>query len=224
MNRIYRISFIAATFLTTGCVALPRPYTPSYTAPQAKSFPDIVHAYELLTKDSAGQPIEGGVVTFTSTVEGKTTSTKIDCVTDANGICKTEVLVPQDPKYSNYFESYASKMSYTVTKSGFYSGSGTLSSSFGSKHSYTKGSPVKEVLTLYKPTDYLSEAFVASTTDRELRDQALKFMSLIRLRSLIVDADVMLRGMGMSTFKSKKYFQMKINTTTTFNSLKLGKL
>jgi hypothetical protein len=38
-----------------------------------------------------------------------------------------------------------------------------------------------------------------------------------------VDADVMLRGMGTSVFKSKKYFQMKINTTNTFNTLKLDK-
>lgn len=213
------------------CVSPPRTYTPTssapqtstYSAPQKKGFPDIVHTYELLVKDSAGHPLETALVTFTATVEGKTASTKTGCTTDADGLCKLEVAVSQNPTYATYFESYGSKVNYVVSKTGFYSGAGTLSSSFGSKHSYTKEQPTKGAVTIYQAVDYLSEAFATSSSDRDLRDQALKFMSLIRLQSLIVDADVMLRGMGTSSFKSRKYFQIKINTTTTFNSLKLDK-
>ncbi len=198
-------------------------YTPSYAAPQVKSFPDIIHAYELVVKDSSAQPIEGAVVTFTATVNMNSTET--ECTTDASGLCKLEVTVLPDPKYKQHFEIYTSKIGYSASKTGFYSNSGTLSSSYGSNNpsASTQESPEKGSVTIYRPTDYLSEAFAASSVDRNLRDKALKFMSVIRLQSLIVDADVMLRGMGTSSFKSKKYFQMKINTTTTFNSLQLDK-
>ncbi len=223
MHVNYRFFVFVAPLLVAACVTTPRTYTPAYSAPQAKAFPDIVHAYELLVKDSAGRPVEGALVKFTAAMEGKTASNKTECTTDAGGLCKLEVTVSQNPQYATYFESYGSSVSYAVSKIGFYSNSGTLSSSFGSKHSYTKEQTKTGAVTLYQAVDYLSEAFAASSADRDLRDQALKFMSLIRLQSLIVDADVMLRGMGTSSFKSKKYFQMKINTTTTFNSLKLDK-
>lgn len=218
-----RVLVFVAPLFVAACVTPPRTYTPTYSAPQAKVFPDIVQAYELLVKDSASRPVEGALVTFTATVEGKSASTKTECTTDVGGLCKLEVAVSQNPQYATYFESYGSSVNYSVSKVTFYSNSGTLSSSFGSKHSYTKEQTKKGAVTIYQAVDYLSEAFAASSTDRDLRDQALKFMSLIRLQSLIVDADVMLRGMGTSSFKSKKYFQMKINTTTTFNSLKLDK-
>jgi hypothetical protein len=199
--------------------------TPTYSAAQAKTFPDIVHTYELLVQDIASRPLEGALVEFTATVEGKTASTKTECTTDADGLCKLEVAVSQNPRSANHFKDYESSVNYAVSKIGFYSNTRKLSSSFGSEYSsyYTKEQTQKRVLTIYQAVDYLSEAFTSSSADRNLRDQALKFMSLIRLQSLIVDADVMLHGMGTSSFKSKKYFQMKINTTTTFNSLKLDK-
>ncbi len=217
------LALIAATLLTA-CATSPRPYTPSYTVPpQSKSFPDIAHTYELIVKDSAGQPVDGAAITFNATVEGNATTTKTECITNTGGLCKLDLNVSQNPKYAKYFESYISKVTYSAVKTGFYSNEGTFTSSYGSKHSYSKESPTRGTVTIYRPVDYLSESFAESLEDRYLRDQALKFMSLIRLQSLIVDADVMLRGMGTSTFKSKKYFQMKVNTTTTFNSLKLDK-
>lgn len=222
MNLNCRVLVFFAPFLVAACGTPPRTYTPAYSVPQARVIPDVAHAYELLIKDSANRPVEGALVNFTASVEGNAASLKSECTTDAAGLCKLEVTVSQNPKYST-FESYSSSVNYSVSKNGFYSNSGTLFSSFGSKHSPTKEQTKKGAVTIYQAVDYLSETFASSSADRDLRDQALKFMSLIRLQSLIVDADVMLRGMGTSSFKTKKYFQMKINTTTTFNSLKLDK-
>ena len=66
-----RVLVFVAPLFVAACVTPPRTYTPAYSAPQAKVFPDIVHAYELLVKDSASRPVEGALVTFTATVEGK---------------------------------------------------------------------------------------------------------------------------------------------------------
>lgn len=189
---------------------------------QANAYPNVIHGYELLVKDINEQPIEGASVLFTTHDEGQSSSSKIECVTDANGICKAEFEVKQHPDYT-YTASYKSSVTYSVSKEAFYSNSGKLSSTYGSETSDTYSSPVKGSIVMDSPASYLSKAFISSTADRKLREQALKFISLIRLHSLIVDADIMHGSAGTSAFKGKKYFQMKINTTNTYNSLKLDK-
>lgn len=227
MNFRHQRVTLLSTVLLTACAAPQVPlapsYKPSYSAPQPKSFPDLTHQYEVLVLDSTEQPVQGATLSFVATNKGVPGPKNSECITSTNGTCKLELLVSQDPSYAKFFESYGSELNYSASKSGYYTNSGTLSSSFGSKHSYTKEMPTKGTLTLYRPADYITEAFANSASDRELREQALKFMSQIRLQSLMVDADVMLRGMGTSSFKSKKYFQIKINTTTTYNTLKLDK-
>lgn len=228
-----RLLILVATLAVTTLIAIP----------QANAYTNVIHSYELLIKDINEQPVEGAAVSFSTYIKDQPGSTKIECVTDAKGICKAEIEVapkcnPRTKTFVTmpmscgtvsddaakgyvhvYSEDYKSSVSYSVGKEGFYSNSGKLTSSYGSKYSYTKENPVTDSVVLYKPVDYLSEVFI----DRKLREQALKFISLIRRQSLIVDADIMLRSTGTSTFKEKKYFQMKINTTTTFNSLKLDK-
>jgi hypothetical protein len=222
MHFTYRTLALIAPLLFAACAVPQRDHIPQldpiFTAPPTT----VIHTYELVVKDSSAQPIEGAFVTYTYTTRqeyGKTASPKVECTTDASGLCKMRAGILLNTKV---WERFTTILNYSISKTGFYSNSGTLSAS-GSTRFYANESPTKGVVTIYKPTDYLSKAFAASAVDRDLRDQALQFMSLIRMQSLIVDADMMLRGMGISSFKSKKYFQMKINTTTNFNSLKLDK-
>jgi hypothetical protein len=182
----------------------------------------IVHGYEVLVKDINDKPVEGAAVTFTTSdvfVANGSRPPKIECITDEGGLCRADV----EASAESVGLLYSSSVKYSAAKDGFYPGGGGLSSSYGSEYSKQTDDLVKGSITIYRPSDYLSEVFQSSAADRALREQALKFISEIRLQSLIVDADVMLRSTGTSIFKGKKYFQMKINTTTTFNSLKLDK-
>lgn len=206
-----RLLTLGITLAVTALIAIP----------QANAYPNVIHGYELLVKNINEQPIEGASVLFSTHVKNQSGSTKIECVTDAKGVCKAEFEVIQNPIDRN-IASYDSSVDYYASKEGFYSSSGKLESSYGSEYSYTDN-PVTGSVALYKPVDYLSETFVNSATARKLPEQALKFISSIRLQSVIVDTDIMLRSIGTSMFKEKKYFQMKINTTTTYNSLKLDK-
>jgi len=177
------------------------------------------HAYEIAVKNSANEPIQGAQVEFTLTSTSFPNPEKSACTSDANGICKASVNVFSTSTYS---QSYNSKASYKVSMPGYYSDSGELSSSWGSSYS-KQAQVVQRKSFLYKPADYLAESFLNTTSDRELRDKAIKFVSTIRLQSLLVDADLVVRGMDVSKFKAKKYLQLKINTTTSYNSLKLDK-
>ena len=76
---------------------------------------------------------------------------------------------------------------------------------------------------MIKPTDYLADDFLSSSKDKELRDRVLRFIESIRLESILNEADVMLKGIGMVDFKGKKYLQVKVNSTTQYNNLKLNK-
>ena len=78
-------------------------------------------------------------------------------------------------------------------------------------------------LKMIKPTDYLSDDFLSSARDKDLRDRVLRFIDTIRLESVLGDADVMFKGIGTIEFKGKKYLQVKVNSTTQFNNLKLNK-
>lgn len=209
--------------MLTACTAPPsRNYSPSAPT-HATMYPDVTHSYELLVNDVRGQPMEGVNVTFSISAGGSTgTKTKIDCITTASGICRTDIRVPQTAGLTT-IKSYVSGVRYHVSRQDFYSVSGGFFSTYGSSETSNKDSLTKGSIILTKPVDYLSEEFLNSPADRELREQAIKFISLIRLQSLIVDADIMLRSAGTSSFKAKKYFQLKINTTTTYNSLKLDK-
>lgn len=207
---------------------------------QSGSTSDVVHTYELVVHNSALQPIEGAAVNFSVTIDRKAPAIESKCITDASGKCKVEVVVPLSSLSSPTFIYYSSSLNYSVSKDGFYTvesnnklrqsePGATLVSGYGT---ITKGNSSEErkfpavktgTVILYGPADYLASAFATSSSDRALREQALKFVSQIRLQSLMTDADVMLGGMSTTSFKSKKYFQIKINTTTTFNSLKLDK-
>jgi hypothetical protein len=204
---------------------------------------EVIHTYELIVNNSALQPIEGAVVSFFVTVDRRTPSEETKCVTDVNGKCKLELKVVKSSLSSPTFNLYTSSLRYSVSKAGFYSVESSdklrqsepgaaLVSGYGSTPPKSTGDTPEDrsfpavktgTVILYSPVDYFSNAFATSSADRTLRDQALKFISLIRLQTLMTDADLIRGGMGTTLFKSKKYFQIKVNTTTTFNSLKFDK-
>lgn len=215
----------AMAVLLAGCAVQPPTYSPRYSAykPVEKSGPaNATHIYVLSVSDSDGKPLEGASVSFSSSVNGNPGSSKGLCATNSSGLCKIEIVVGRDPSYK-YTNSYISSVHFTASKDGFYSKTGSAASSYQSDVSSDKSPTVEKSLVLYRPSDYLSPEFLTSKSDAELRERALKFLSAIRLQSMMVDADVMLHGIGTSSFKHKKYFQLKIDTDTTFNSLKLGK-
>ena len=230
MKKVAIAIALVSTALLLGCA----PYPAHLAQEQVISYPDIVHSYEFAVMDIDGAPIEGATAafslkelpTFSLKNKGIRTSgrsTKSEFKTDSAGKCAASLTVSQDPECEKYFACYKSEAHCTVTKDGFFLESGSLSSSYGSKHSSDREYPVTGQIKLYKPIDYLSENFAATSSDRELKEKTLAFISVIRLQSIIVDADLVLRGVTISNFKSKKYMQFKIDTTTTFNSLKLNK-
>jgi hypothetical protein len=211
------ITILAIAILLTACAAPNQTYNTS-TSPPAST----AHNYELLINDSAGHPLDGAHVSWT--ISGPVKNQNDKCTTDSQGTCRLAVQ-PYTERQSP--GALFSNVLYSASKPGYFSGTGELSSFFGSSRSpyteFAKNNPVKGSIVLYNPADYLSEELLNSAVDRELREQTLKFISLIRLQALIVDAEVSLRGASTSNFKGKKYFQMKINTTTSYNSLKLDK-
>lgn len=213
---ITQVSILAVAAMVSACA--PRPgYVRTNTFASTPS--TLNHAYEIAVKNSVNEPLQGAQVEFTLTSPSFTNPEKSVCTTDSNGICKASVNVFNSTMYS---QSYSSTASYKVSMPGYYSDSGKATSTWGSSYS-KQAQVVQQKAILYKPSDYLSESFLNSTADRELRDKAITFVSTIRLQSLLVDSDLMVRGMDVSKFKAKKYLQLKINTSNTYNSLKLDK-
>jgi hypothetical protein len=180
----------------------------------------VKHSYELLVKDIGEQPIDGADVSFIfiKPAELARSSSNVKCITDKKGVCKIAQMVSSELYLEGF--KYKSQLQYSVNKTGYYPQSAKVMDSESDNENVP---PVRGSVVLYKPADYLSEIFMNSSDDTGLREQAIKFISLIRLQSMIVDADIMLGSTGTSAFKGQKYFQMKINTTNIFNSLKLDK-
>lgn len=212
--------------LAAGCAAPPpsRTYSPSAKAyslvaavPVTPS--SVTHRFAVEVKDSAGQPVSGSTVKFVpgnnSTTKGETK----ECTTDAQGRCEYSVEVRRNQAYT-YMDSYNSTIGYRVEKLGFFLKSGTISNSFGSETSLLVKS---STVIIYTANDYMADGFGSKPAERELREKAIRFLMLIQLQSLLNDAEVPLKAFNTSDFKGKRYFQLKLNSTTYYNSLKLNK-
>ena len=182
--------------------------------------PTVIHGYELTVKDAKGRAIKNAKASFVVKVEGQSALPQLECVTDEGGTCRIDFEVIQNPIYR--VKSYDSSVTYSVSKPDFYNESGQLSSFYGSQNKPTDY-PVRETVILYGPVYYLAPTFAASTIDREIRDRTIELISLIRLQSLEVNADLIRGAVTLSTFRNRRYLQFKINTTSTFNSLRLDK-
>lgn len=216
----------AAAALVAGCAAPPsRTYSqvggaPSAPSPSAPS--SVTHRFAVEVKDSAGRPVAGSTVKFSPDKKSTTRGEVKDCIADAQGRCEYSVEVDRNPAYK-YVDDYSSTVEYRVEKPGFFLKSGKIFNLFGDKTSGTI-SPVKSnTVTIYTAEDYMADGFGSKPSDRELREKAIRFLTLIQLQSLLNEAEVPLKAFNTSDFKGKRYFQLKLNSTTQYNSLKLNK-
>lgn len=213
---------LAAVFSgVVGCAA-PSRYagTPNTYSSVPAAAPTVTHQYNVTAVNMSGQPVAD--VTVEVQLEGKGTANQtVRCTTDESGRCPpVRYEVSRDPSLT-YVVSYSSTAKAKATKDGYYSTSGSGSSSADSR--YGTGGLTELRLKMIQPVNYLDDGFAASSADRELRERVLRFLEIIRLQSILVDAEVMFKGIGTSEFKGKKYLRLRVNSTTTYNSLKLNK-
>ena len=203
-----------------GC-GTPAPYTPpvrSSAPAEAYNLATVKHQYTVLAVDSAGQPLQGVDVAVKLTSKGMPDKAAT-CVTDAAGKCEPVGLdVMRDPAYT-YVTSYASTAEAKGNKNGYYEAKGR-----GYINDSTKKDNARDIkLRMIQPLDYLDASLANSAADKELRGRVLRFLEVIKLQSLLTDSEVMLKGVGTSDFKGKKYLRLRVNSDTVYNSLKLDK-
>jgi len=209
---------VLAGAVLAGC-GTPAPRTVRYSAPADVHNPATVkHQYTVLAVDAAGQPLPGVEVALKATSKGVPDKAST-CVTDVAGRCEPVSLdVVKDPTYT-YVTSYSSSADAKGTKVGYYEAKNK-----GIIYDSVKKDSARDIkLRMIQPVDYLDSSLANSAADKELRERVLRFLEVIKLQSLLTDSEVMLKGVGTSEFKSKKYLRLRVNSETVYNSLKLDK-
>lgn len=221
MKFLNTVLIATAAALVAGCAVPPsRTYATVAAAPIAPA--SVTHRFAVEVKDSAGRPVAGSTVKFSPGKVSTTTGEVKDCIADAQGRCEYSVEVGRNPAYT-YVDSYSSMVEYRVEKPGFFLKTGQIINSFGSKTSGSISPLENRTVTIYTADDYMADGFGKTSVDRELREKAIRFLTLIQLQSLLHEAEVPLKAFNKSEFKGKRYFQLKLNSTTQYNSLKLNK-
>ncbi len=216
---------VAAAALVAGCAAPPtRTYTPSYSPPPEPANTTWTHEYQVKVVDVDGAPLVGATVKLSAESKSSTPRSE-DCVTDAQGACPPFKFEVNRDATLRYVTSYMSSFTAAAEKSGYYAKKGSGFSTHGSSTSVGSiSNPVQTVtVRMIKPIDYLEDSLVKSAADADLRGRVLTFLDAIRVQGFLNEAEVMLKGIGVSEFKGKKYLRVKVNSTSTFNSLKLNK-
>lgn len=173
------------------------------------------HQYNVTAVDVAGRPL-AGVVVEVQLAAKDTSNQTMSCTTDESGHCLPISYVVNRDWSQTHVASFSSTAKAKGTKHGYYS-----TSVNGSKSGIDGLTELR--LDMIHPVDYLDDGFAASTADRALRERVLRFLEIIRLQSILVNAEVMLKGVGTSEFKGKKYLRLRVNSTTTYNLLRLNK-
>lgn len=207
------LGLVAIVSIVTGCATL----TNKQSALKVK--PTVTHKYNITAVDVANRPLTGVAVDiqlYSSATIGQT----VNCTTDETGRCPPLYYEVHGVSLPNSV-SYSSTAEVKATKNGYYSASASGQSSAGSTYGTHDQTDLR--LKMIHPTDYLDDSFAVSATDHDLRERVLRFLEVIRLQSILVDAEVVLKGIGTSEFNGKKYLRLTVNSTTTYNSLKLNK-
>ena len=216
-NRLRYSLFLAILPAIAACVVPPpRTYGSYSSAPTFAS--SFTHGFDVVVQDFETKPIPGATVTFDITANTDTALPQQVCVTNDSGRCSASVEVPRNPTLT-YVASYSSTAKVSTKLEGYY---GAITSIYNRTGSSAGGTPPRtHILTILRPVDYLSDAFVASTQDGPLRAQALRFISQIRLQSLLVDTDLDPKSVGTLDYKGKKYLHLVFASENTYNSLKV---
>lgn len=215
---VSRIGMVMAAAVLAGCAA-PQYYAPTVSSASSEAYNITVrHQYNVQVIDSAGEPLSGVDVAVSMSSKGASDKTA-SCVTDAKGLCDVVGLdVAKDPEY-NYITVYASTATVKGTKVGYYEGKGK-----GYLHDTRKTDNAQTIkLRMLQPIDYIDTSLANSADDKELRARVLRFLEVIKLQSLLTDSEVMLKGVGTSEFKGKKYLRLRVNSDNVYNSLKMDK-
>jgi len=188
------------------------------TVPQQK--PTVLHQYELSVVDVDGNPLEGVTIEYTLK-DGDRIVKSSSYTTTSDGLLRESLNVTTDPTYS-YITTYKSKFEFKATKDGYYSKSGSMSSEYGQKYSYSK--PVeRDKITLIRPIDYFNKEFASTISDVKLKTRILNFIDLIILQGLITESILETHSINLTSFKGKNYLQFKFTNVNVYNSLKLNK-
>lgn len=179
------------------------------------SFGPVQHRYEISIVDVAGNPLEGATVDY-KTYDRENIIQEKTFITKQDGKMEDSVEATQDPRFT-YSASYDSKLTYKITKDGYYSKTGTLFL-LGKGGDYKN---TKEVLV--KPIDYLNPSFASSGQGLALKEKILAFLDMIILKSLLSESSLDLHSIDLVTFKNKTYLQIKFTNSNVYNSLKLNK-
>jgi hypothetical protein len=189
---------------------------PSYgRTSETRKATTATHNFSLQIVDASGEPLDGTIVSYKILNRdnlGKEDTIKVS----PDGLFSVSFEATADPKY-RHVRSYRSTFEYTVSKEGYYSKSGNLSS-------FKEGYDSQDAkIVLIKPMDYLNPSFASSEPGRNVKEKILAFITAIRLKSLLHDADLKVYSINLSPFKDKMYLQFGFNTFNPYNSLKMNK-
>ena len=210
-----------AVLALSGCAA-PQIYTP-YSQPQQTFNPGIAsHNYTVTAVDTLGKPAKG------ANVEWKTKANKSEqtytATTDDNGISTITLTVEPVKSTSISWADYQSEATYSVKKEGYFTTSGRLSeNSYYSSSGAREPSPKSAKALMVRPIDYLSSNFAQEKQFAQLRGKVLDFLALIRLESILNEADLKIGGVKLQDFKGKRYLTLELSSDNVFNSLKLDR-
>lgn len=82
---------------------------------------------------------------------------------------------------------------------------------------------ISKVVTLYKPEDYLTEAFSSKSEFNSTKDKILKFSNEILLAALLKDTDLKLKSIEVNEFKGSKNLTFSFVNYMEYNSIRLNK-
>lgn len=168
---------------------------PAYQRPTYQAS-TATHQYEVSVKDINGTPIEGADIAYTIRREHKDYDSG-KFTTKSDGKFTTSVTYTSSYQYIG--SKFSSELKYKISKEGYYTASGSKFVAYDGNKTAT-GS-----VTLLKPIDYINPAFLSSPKGTELKTKILTFIDLIRLQSLLADADLKPQTINLVTFKEKDY-------------------
>jgi len=205
--------------LLAGCATQPRTYN-NYS--KASTFDAGIqsHYYIITAIDADGTPISGAIVTWEITANDEKKTETIPTDDKGKSIADVRVKPVRSPTIN--WADYKSEVRYSVSKSGYFTRTGSQSgSSYVSSTGGRPATPKNVSVVLTKPDDYLSSNFANEKQSAQIRQKVLTFLTAIRLESLLNEADLKLRGIHMQDFKGKRYLTIELNSDNVFNSLKL---
>lgn len=181
---------------------------------QRQTYGIATHKYELTVKDINGQTIEGAEIDYIIEREHQEFN-KGKFITKSDSrlvleVSKTDRLISNEVKFSTMLK-------YMITKEGFYIKRGTVYAVYDSDKTITA------TVVLLKPIDYINPSFLSSREGNSLKTNIIKFIDIIILQSLLVNAELKPRSMNLIKFKEENYLQFTFTSGTVYNSLRMNK-